>query len=211
MFNEEKTIKGVLTVLNNSNLIDDIIVVDDASTDNSLSIVKGFDSRKLRIINLKKNRGKSAAIKIATENLNTDILFFCDADLRNFRPEHIEQILEPFKENTNIMSVGIRDYGSVINFLSLYLLPLLSGERALPYHIFRAVTGHPLLKNYNLEVVLNDHCRRHNMPIKKRVMKGLHQTAKYKKWSNGSYLLMKQSIQIIIAMFKLKLQSLRGN
>jgi len=58
VFNEEKTIKKVLAVLNRSRLIDEIIVVNDASTDNSLNEIKKIKSKKLRLISLKKNLGK---------------------------------------------------------------------------------------------------------------------------------------------------------
>ena len=84
-FNEEKTIANVLTTLINSDLINEIIVVDDASTDNTLRIVQSFDCKKLQIISLEKNVGKSDAVKIATINLETEILFFCDGDLHNYK------------------------------------------------------------------------------------------------------------------------------
>ena len=76
VFNEEKTIKNVLTTLIKSKIIDDIIVVNDASTDGSLKKIKSLKSKKLKIISLKKNLGKSDAVKIAIKNLKTEILFF---------------------------------------------------------------------------------------------------------------------------------------
>ena len=73
VFNEEKTIKKVLAVLDSSKLIDEIIVVNDASTDNSLNEIKKVKSKKLRLISLRKNVGKSGAVKIAAKNLETDV------------------------------------------------------------------------------------------------------------------------------------------
>jgi len=206
IYNEEKRIKYVLPVLLNSNLIDDVIVVDDASTDNSLKIVSSFKCKKLKIISLKKNLGKSEAVKVATKNLKTDILFFCDGDLHNFNESHIKQILEPFKHEKIAMSVGIRDYGGIMNFLSKHIFPLLTGERALSYVIFKEVSNHHLLKGYGLEVVLNNYCRVNKIPIYKNICKGLRQTNKPIKRKNGFYLLFKQSIEIAIIIIKLKLE-----
>ena len=129
--------------------------------------------------------GKSDAVKVAAKNLETDILFLCDGDLHNFKEEHIKQILKPFEYETVAMSVGIRDYGYVMNLLSKYFIPLLSGESALSYSIFKDTIQNPLMKDYGLELVLNDYCKRKNIPVHKNIMAGLSQTVKYKKWKNG--------------------------
>ena len=109
VFNEEKTIKSILNVINGSELINEIIVVDDASNDNSLKKIKSVKSKKLKIISLKKNLGKSDAVKVAAKNLRTDILLFCDADLIYLREEHINQILSPLEDGKVAMSAGLRD------------------------------------------------------------------------------------------------------
>jgi glycosyltransferase involved in cell wall biosynthesis len=204
VYNEGKTIKNVLNTLINSDLINEIIVVDDSSFDNTLEIVKSLKCKKLKIISLEKNIGKSDAVKIATKNLKTDVLFFCDGDLHNFSDTHIRQILKPFEHEKVAMSAGIRDYGKITNFLSKHIYPLITGERALSYSIFDQVKNHPLLKGYGLEVILNNYCHANKIPIYKNICKGLRQTNKPIKCKNGFYLLLKQSLEIIIIIIKLK-------
>jgi len=207
VFNEEKTIKNVLTTLNRSKIIYEIIVVNDASTDKSLREIKSVKSKKLKIISLKKNLGKSDAIKIAAKNLKTDFLFFCDGDLINLRDEHINQIIEPLKNGKIAMSMGLRDYGLVGNFFYKNgFFPLIAGERALHYSIFRNVMKNPLMKGYGLEVVLNDYCKRNKIPIYKNIMKCLKQTLKTKKWKNGAYLLAKEMFQVFLTILLLKIK-----
>ncbi len=205
VFNEEKTVADVLKVLVNSNLIHKIILVDDASTDNTLQVVRSFKCEKLKIISLKKNVGKADAVKIGAMNLKTDILFFCDGDLHNFKEEHIKQILKPFEHEKIIMSAGIRDYGKIANFLSKYIFPLITGERAIHYSIFEKVKNDPFMKGYGMEVVLNNYCRINKIPIYKSILKGLRQTNKPIKRKNGFYLLLKQSLEILIILLKLKI------
>ncbi len=208
VFNEEKTIKNVLTTLNKSRIIDEIIVVNDASTDKSLKKIKSFKSKKLKIISLKKNLGKSDAVKIAAKNLKTDILFFCDGDLINLKEEHVNQIIEPLRDRKIAMSIGLRDYGLMGNFFYKNgFFPLIAGERALHYSIFRNVMKNPLVKGYGLEVVLNDYCKRNNIPIYKNIMKGLKQTVKTKKWKNGAYLLVKEMFQVFFVILMLKVKN----
>jgi len=94
----------------------------------------------------------------------------------------------------------------LINFLSLYLFPLISGERALPLSLLKIATKNPLFKNNSLEVVINEYCIRNGIPIEKRIIPGLTQTPKYVKWKRGFYLLFKQSIEIALTIIFLKLQ-----
>ena len=62
IFNEEKTVANVLSVLLKAEQLDEVIVVDDGSTDNSLNIIKSFQSDKLKIIHLRENLGKRLSL-----------------------------------------------------------------------------------------------------------------------------------------------------
>ncbi|MEX0587272.1 MAG: glycosyltransferase family 2 protein, partial [Patescibacteria group bacterium] len=61
VFEEEKTIAGVITALLSSPLLDEVIVVNDGSSDSSPEIIKSFEPR-IKFINLRKNRGKGFAL-----------------------------------------------------------------------------------------------------------------------------------------------------
>ena len=199
IFNEEKTVANILPVLLKSEELDEVIVVDDASTDNSLDIVKSFQSNKLKIIHLRKNLGKSGAVKTAA-----DILFFCDGDLHNFTSQHISQLLKPLKEGEYLMTVGIRDRGIIHNAFVKRFGPLITGERALPKKIFTEVIEHSLLEGYAMEFILNDYCAKHNIPIKRMVLKGVRQTTKIYKNKNGVILLAREFFELVSAFIKLK-------
>ncbi len=208
IFNEEKTVANVLTVLLKSGQFNEIIVIDDASTDNSLNIVKSFQSDKLKIIHLEKNLGKSGAVKIAVKNLQTDILFFCDGDLRNFTNQHIDQLLEPLKADKYLMTVGIRDRGFIHNEFVKRFGPLITGERAMPYEIFKKIMDSPfnnrLMEGYNMEIILNNYCKKYNIPIIRMVSKGISQTMKPYKNKNGGILFIKEFFGFILVFIKLK-------
>ena len=207
IFNEEKTVANVLSVLLKAEQLDEIIVIDDASTDNSLNIIKSFKSGKLKIIHLEENLGKSGAVKIAVKKTRSDILFFCDGDLHNFTNQHINQLLEPLKAGKFLMSVGIRDRGILHNSFVKKFGPLITGERAMPKKIFEEVAEHPLMKDYAMEFVLNDYCVKNSIPIKRMILEGVKQTNKLYKHSNklrGVVLLVKQTIALTIVYVKLK-------
>lgn len=60
----------------------EIVVVDDASTDNSLSIVKEYQQKdnRIKIIEKKSNEGLMMARKTGYENATGEYYFFCDSD-----------------------------------------------------------------------------------------------------------------------------------
>ncbi|OUL22762.1 hypothetical protein BV378_22830 [Nostoc sp. RF31YmG] len=68
----------------------EIIIVDDASTDNTLSIVDEFVCKNsfCNVIKHSFNRGAGAARNTGVKNSQGEIIFFCDAD-DLFLPEHI--------------------------------------------------------------------------------------------------------------------------
>ncbi|MBD2359581.1 glycosyltransferase [Tolypothrix sp. FACHB-123] len=68
----------------------EIIIVDDASTDNTVSVVREFIANNplIKIITHTTNKGAGAARNTGVKNSQGEILFFCDAD-DIFLPEHI--------------------------------------------------------------------------------------------------------------------------
>lgn len=209
IFNEEKTVAQVLSILIKSPLLDEIVVVDDASTDNSLKIIKQFQSDKVKIIHLDKNLGKSGAVKYAVSKVTTDILFFCDGDLHGFKEEHISQLLEHFESGEELMSAGIMDRGLIHNMFVKKFGPLITGERAIPYKIFQRMLDdnfiNGLMEGYKMEIIMNDYCIKNNIFIQKEVLKGVSQTLKPYKNKNGLFLLINETIELAWAFLKLKL------
>ncbi|MCX6747192.1 MAG: glycosyltransferase family 2 protein [Candidatus Pacearchaeota archaeon] len=87
-YNEEKSIaKCVNSCLHQTRMPDEIIVVNDGSTDRTLKILKSF-GESITIVDLKQNTGnKSKAQEVGLRYVNSDIFITTDADTcldRNF-------------------------------------------------------------------------------------------------------------------------------
>ncbi|HSB06840.1 MAG TPA: glycosyltransferase [Thermodesulfobacteriota bacterium] len=76
----------------------EIILVDDGSRDNSLSILKSFlTSPEVRVVELTRNYGQHAAIFAGFSAARGDIVVTLDADLQN-PPEEIPRIVKVMEE-----------------------------------------------------------------------------------------------------------------
>ena len=115
-YNEAKT---VVDVVNNVNLQTgisflnkiEIIVVDDGSIDNSVSLLKEINLSNLKIIEHEKNKGKGAALITGFKESTGDIILIQDAD-KEYNPNDYEKLLSVYTKTEADVVYGSRFLGS---------------------------------------------------------------------------------------------------
>lgn len=167
-FNEEKTIANVVRPLVGSGLFSDVIVVSDGSSDKTAEEAGGAGAT---VYELPMNRGKGQALSHGTTMTDAQILFFCDADLYGFKKEHMEALLAPVTSGRAAMSVGIRDRGKFLSWVSMHT-PLIGGERAMQRGIFEHIPE-DLVKGFMVEMALNAHCAGHGLKVARVMLPGV--------------------------------------
>lgn len=88
-YNEETRIVDTVSAVKSLDLVDEIIVVNDGSTDRTAERVREFG---VTLINLSANQGKGGAMNAALPYINSDIVVFLDADLGSSAVEAIKII-----------------------------------------------------------------------------------------------------------------------
>ena len=91
-FNEEDTVARVVEVVKEASFVDEIIVVNDGSADNTAE--EALKAGAI-VINHEKNKGKGEALRTGYNRAECDVIAFIDADIHNLTSKKVEAMIEP--------------------------------------------------------------------------------------------------------------------
>ena len=106
IFNEEKYLLDSVTRLQKTNIFNEIILIDNCSTDASLAI-----AQNLIVFQTKNNDGKASAVQLGLNFVKTSHVVIHDADLEYF-PDDIVEMFEVAKVHPNDLILGSRVIGN---------------------------------------------------------------------------------------------------
>jgi glycosyltransferase involved in cell wall biosynthesis len=111
VFNEKETIREILSQVRAVNLVSEIIVVDDFSTDGTREVLQNEASKgDVTLVLHDRNRGKGAAVRSGLERLTGDIVIIQDADLE-YDPRDYPTLIRPIVEGRVKVVYGSRFIG----------------------------------------------------------------------------------------------------
>ena len=112
-YNEEKTIEEIINRIHQqTDILKEIIVVDDCSSDNTKKILEERLLNKIdKLIINSKNYGKGYSVKKGIKYANNDIILIQDADLE-YDPRDYKKLLEPIKNSLADVVYGSRFIGT---------------------------------------------------------------------------------------------------
>jgi glycosyltransferase involved in cell wall biosynthesis len=109
LFNEEESLRPLFNeikkVLKGISSDYEIVLIDDGSTDKSLSVIKDLVrlDNKIRYFSFRKNYGKSAALQVAFKHITGDAVITMDADLQD-DPAEIPNLLRKLDDGYDMVS-----------------------------------------------------------------------------------------------------------
>jgi dolichol-phosphate mannosyltransferase len=107
IYNEKTTIKRLIERILNQPISKEIIIIDDGSTDGTQDILKTINHPDIKKIFLKKNYGKSAAVRCGIKHSTGKITIIQDADLE-YSPEDYPTLIAPIFQNISRVVYGTR-------------------------------------------------------------------------------------------------------
>jgi glycosyltransferase involved in cell wall biosynthesis len=96
-YNEEATINELLMKVLRQESVRELIVINDASSDDSLRIINQIRDTRLIVLSNDRNLGKGASVRRAFEICTSDFVLIQDADLE-YSPEEYPRLLKPLLE-----------------------------------------------------------------------------------------------------------------
>jgi glycosyltransferase involved in cell wall biosynthesis len=182
-YNEAETVGQAVADVVGHPLVDEVIVVDDGSTDETSQRAAGAGARVLR---LGQNAGKAAALDAGVAQARGDVLLFLDADVTGLTHEAITQIVRPVASGDVDMHVGLRARKTLWLNRWLRVFPIIGGERALTRRIWGLVPERHK-RGYRIEVALNHTAKRYGRGMSFDLVTGVTHRTKESKfgWRRG--------------------------
>lgn len=113
VYNEEQTVTALLSKVLERPEVNEIVVIDDCSTDNSRAKIEEFASsrEKIRFFKQEKNQGKGAAVRRGFDEATSPYVIIQDADFEYY-PEDYMLVIEPLVNNKADVVYGSRFMGT---------------------------------------------------------------------------------------------------
>jgi glycosyltransferase involved in cell wall biosynthesis len=160
-YNEEENIEQVLQVVTAVNDFQQIIVIDDGSTDGTYAKMKKYPVETIRF---EQNRGKGAAIWAGVKSAHSPYLMLLDADLIGLTPDHLQRLIHPVLEGGAMMSLGLFGQGRRATDWAQRVAPHLSGQRVMRREVIESLPELEFTR-FGFEVALTRHVRKQGWTV----------------------------------------------
>lgn len=203
VYNEEKTLRNVvLSVFEDCN-INEIIVINDGSSDNSKEIIEELKAEmEIKAIHFDENKGKGYAMAVGVENATNEIIAFIDADQTKIIPIYIQQMISFLIQENNDMVLGYTT--TKIGWFDINPIKILTGERALFKKDIIPILDKMKESRFGVETLLYLHYVSMDKKIKYTKLVGLKHKDKYKKasFTDATIRYIKEGWEIVFTAMK---------
>ncbi|OGG08715.1 hypothetical protein A2154_01255 [Candidatus Gottesmanbacteria bacterium RBG_16_43_7] len=151
VYNECRTISTILEIVKLWGKAQEIIVVDDGSTDKTVQAVSRIAS--VNLISYKKNQGKGYALTAGIKKSHGSVLMFLDGDMLGLTRADLDEIVNPMIRGQADMVLGLARFWSAGSFEPFNDL---TGIRVVKKDIIENLLTRISASGYGVELILNN-------------------------------------------------------
>jgi glycosyltransferase involved in cell wall biosynthesis len=176
-YNESKTIRFTVEAVKSVGKVDQIIVVNDCSTDNTSELAK---EAGVEVVDLPKNLGKGGAMNYGLQFVKGEVIALIDGDLGKTAVD-LEKLLDPVLGNKADMTIGRfppakkkGGFGMATHlarkgirlYTGLEVTSPLSGQRVISRAVLEKIGPNPFESGFGVEVGLTIDVFRHGFRVR---------------------------------------------
>ncbi len=180
-FNEVGTIADVIACALQHPWIDEVLVVDDGSSDSTAQVAEAAGAC---VIRLDRNVGKAAALDAGVRSAKASTLLFLDADVTGHTQQTLSRIMQPVIDGQFEMNVGLRARSTLILNRLLRFFPIIGGDRALTRRLWEAIPADSV-SGFEIEIALNYTSKRFDKGMGFELVHGTAHRIKERKYGVG--------------------------
>lgn len=140
-YNEVHTVKDIVGRVLAEELVDEVIIVDDGSTDGTrevLSQIEAEADNRVQIVYHEKNRGKGAALVTGFQLTTGEVIIIQDADFE-YDPREYGRLLTPIQEGVATVVYGSRFLGGTRKAMNFWNMVANKGLTLITNILFNAI------------------------------------------------------------------------
>lgn len=155
-YNEGANIGRVLEVVQKLSFLDEIIILDDGSLDNTAEVVQQYQRKNntVKLLTSPVNCGKTVAIQRGVNDCRGDIVVILDSDLINLKPDNVFKLVSAIKDEAYDLVILDRAGDRKVIWGWTDCARFFGGERAFRKKDFLQIEF-PARGGFLLEIIMN--------------------------------------------------------